>query len=240
MDVSPRDTAKLYLDLMKRCLTNSIYDDCPGRESGLDWPKDAHTMIGMKRLDNLQSCMEDVLSQGVPGDFIETGVWRGGATIFMRAVLEAYGIRDRSVWVADSFDGLPPPNPGKYPQDSGCDLHENRYLAVSLDQVRSNFRRYGLLDEQVWFIKGWFRDSLPVAPIPRLAVMRLDGDMYESTMDALVNLYPKLSVGGYVIIDDYGVIRMACRAVHDFREANGIRDEMYWADHSGVYWRKAS
>jgi O-methyltransferase len=89
-------------------------------------------------------------------------------------------------------------------------LHKARELAVSLEQVKANFDRYGLLDDQVRFLKGWFRDTLPVAPIERLAVLRLDGDMYESPMDTLVNLYPKLSEGGYVIVDDYGAIP-ACR-----------------------------
>lgn len=111
------DVKTLYLDLMKRCLTNFIYRDIgylsstfnpEVREAGQDWPSVAHTMIGLKRLDNLQFCVEDILARGVPGDLIETGVWRGGATIFMRAILKAYSVTDRCVWVADSFAGLPP------------------------------------------------------------------------------------------------------------------------------------
>ena len=119
----------LYLDLMKRCLTNLIYQDhniLHGhqkpfdehvRTDGRDWPACAHTMVGLKRLDNLQFCVEDVLTRGVPGDLMETGVWRGGATILMRAILKVHGVTDRCVWAADSFEGLPPPdnrggNPG--------------------------------------------------------------------------------------------------------------------------------
>src|SRR6266446_863938 len=165
------------------------------RMEGRIWPLVAHTMIGLKRLDNLEFCIEQVVTNGVVGDLIETGVWRGGAAIFMRAVLKAYGVTDRYVWVADSFEGLPPPNTGKYPYDAGDTLHEARELVVSLEQVKANFERYGLLDGQVRFLKGWFCDTLPGAPIERLAVLRLDGDMYQSTMDALVNLYPKLSEG---------------------------------------------
>jgi O-methyltransferase len=198
-------------------------------------------MIGLKRLDNLQTCVERVLHEGVPGDLIETGVWRGGATIFMRAILTAYGVKDRQVWVADSFEGLPLPDPEKYPEDEGDEFHtpELEILAVPLEEVRDNFRGYGLLDEQVRFLRGWFRDTLPEAPIKSLAVLRLDGDMYESTMDALVNLYPKLSPGGYCIVDDYGAIEACRQAVHDYRDAHDIGEEIIPIDWSGIFWRRS-
>jgi len=211
-----------------------------GRMEGRIWPVVAHTMIGLKRLDNLEFCIEEVIAKGVSGDLIETGVWRGGTTIFMRAVLKAYSVTDRRVWVADSFEGLPPPNTAKYPRDADSDLHEARELAVSLEEVKANFNRYGLLDDQVRFLKGWFRDTLPVAPIERLAVLRLDGDMYESTMDTLANLYPKLSKGGYVIVDDYGAIPACSQAVNDYRSANGISEEIRDIDWTGVFWQKGN
>lgn len=243
----------LYLDLMKKCLTDFIYGDVvekpnigPGpfdptlRAEGRDWPAHAHTMIGLKRLDSLQSCVEDVLARGVPGDLIETGVWRGGAAIFMRAVLKAHGVTDRRVWAADSFEGLPAPDPAKYPADAGDRLHEFKELAVPLEEVKANFARYGLLDEQVRFLKGWFRDALPRAPIDRLALIRLDGDMYESTTDALASLYPKLSEGGYLIVDDYGCYASCRQAVHDYRAAHAVADEIREIDWTGVYWQKSS
>ena len=232
----------LYLDLMMRCLTDWLYDPCDEtiRAEGLDWPARAHTMIGRKRLENVRTCVEDVLAQGVPGDLIETGVWRGGATILMRAVLKAHGVTDRVVWVADSFAGLPPPDSGRYPQDQGGRLHTFRQLAVALDEVQDNFRRYGLLDDQVRFLEGWFRETLPTAPIDRLAVLRLDGDMYESTIEALESLYDKVSVGGYIIVDDYGNVAGCRQAVHDFRETREIRDPIRPIDWAGVYWRRSS
>lgn len=247
----------LYLDLLKRTLLgltledpSNLYPKAIGERSevagydrerrvlGADWPTAAISMIGVPRMDNIRACVESVLNDGVPGDFIETGVWRGGAVIFMRGVLKAHGVTDRPVWAADSFEGLPPPDPARFPQDAGLNLEQYKELAVSLEQVRANFERYGLLDEQVKFLKGWFRDTLPTAPISSLAVMRLDGDLYESTDDALRNLYPKLSPGGYVIIDDYQV--PACRAaVHDFRESHGITDPIVAIDWAGVYWRRS-
>ena len=178
------------------------------RREGMDWPAQAETMIGRKRLSQLQRCIEEVLRENIPGDLIECGVWRGGATIFMRAMLKAYGDLQRQVWVADSFKGLPPPDVENYYLDKDDRLHRFEQLSVSLEQVKANFARYGLLDDQVHFLPGWFKDSLPTASIDRLAVLRADGDMYESTTQILTYLYPKLSVGGYCIIDDYGTPRL--------------------------------
>lgn len=155
------------------------------RIDGLAWLPDAHTMIGARRLDNLQACIEDVLERDVPGDLIEAGVWRGGASIFMRAVLKAHGVEDRDVWLADSFQGLPPPNDALFPADAGDLHHSVEELSVSLDEVRHNFGLYELLDDRVQFLPGWFRDTLTQAPIERLAVIRIDADMYESTTQVL-------------------------------------------------------
>ncbi|MCG3774477.1 MAG: Mycinamicin III 3''-O-methyltransferase [Nitrospira sp.] len=207
------------------------------RRNGEFWPSYADTMIGLKRLDNVQHCMETVIREGIPGDVIETGVWRGGACIFMRAILAAYGVKDRVVYVADSFQGLPP---SEVPEDAGDTHHTHPYLSVSQEQVAANFQRYGLLDDQVVFLKGWFKDTLPTAPIDRLAILRLDGDMYASTMDALNALYSKLSPGGFCIIDDYGVVESCKQAVTDFRAAHGITADLHVIDSSGRFWRRSS
>ena len=275
MDPSDDERARsLYLDLMKRCLLDQVYQqrelvpvsprspmkrilvdrlgkqglvvvrersyDPALRAEGRDWPwpYHAHTMVGTKRLENIQCCVSQALRDGVPGDLIETGVWRGGSAIFMRAVLEAYGVTDRTVWVADSFRGLPVPDVELYPADEGADYHLYPELAVPLAEVRENFDRYGLLDRQVRFLEGWFRETLPTAPIEQLAVMRLDGDLYESTMDALLNLYPRLAPGGFVIVDDYLAIQNCRQAVDDFRSRNGIEDEIVGVDWTCVYWRR--
>jgi O-methyltransferase len=207
------------------------------RDEGLSYSSDADTMIGRRRLDNLQSCVSDVLRKNVPGDLLEAGVWRGGAAIFMRALLYAHGETGRVVWLADSFQGVPKPDPSRYPADRGDPCWRMGALAVDADTVRANFERYGLLDDQVRFLEGWFRDTLPEAPLERLALMRLDGDLYESTMDALLALYPKVSVGGYVIIDDYGNEVLGCRqAVDDFRRDHGVTAPIQRVDWTGVYW----
>jgi O-methyltransferase len=212
------------------------------REFGLDWPVDAETMIGMQRLTSLQQCVETVLAEDVPGDLVECGVWRGGASILMRAVLAAYGDGTRSVWLADSFEGVPPPDAENYKADKlpwyTMGLHRFApVLAVPETEVRANFERYGLLDEQVRFLPGWFKDTLHDAPIDQIAVLRLDGDLYESTIQALDGLYPRLSPGGFCIIDDYNL--PYCRqAVSDYRAKHGITAEIVEIDGSGVFWRK--
>lgn len=241
-----------YLSLMQGCLTGIIYEDKPLktwgsevydpslREVGRDWPSMAHTMIGVKRLANLRSLAESVIQNGIPGDFIETGVWRGGACIFMRAVLNAYGVKDRRVWVADSFQGVPPPDLDNYPADEDSTFHTFEELSISFEMVQRNFEKYGLLDEQVVFLKGWFKDTLPSAPIERLALLRLDGDLYESTIVALDSLYDKLSPGGYVIVDDYHVVPGCKHAIGDFRAARKVPSGLSEIDGVGVFWQKTS
>jgi hypothetical protein len=246
--ISAELSRNLYLDLLEASLVGTIikddsiapwskgYDESR-RELGRDWPRLSLTMIGKARMRNLREMAETVLRDGVPGDFLEAGAWRGGACIYMRGILKAYGVTDRLVWAADSFAGLPPPDPEQYPADEGDTHHTVAALAVSLEEVRENFARYGLLDEQVQFLKGWFKDTLPQASIERLALLRLDGDMYESTIQTMDALYSKVSAGGIVIVDDY--ILPACRqAIDDFRARHEIAAKLEAVDGAAVYWRK--
>jgi O-methyltransferase len=200
--------------------------------------RNAETLIGPVGLENVQYCVEDVLKYEVPGDLIEAGVWRGGAVLFMRGLLAAHGDSNRIVWAADSFAGLPSPEESRYHEDERAgDWANQSWLAVPLDEVRENFARYGLLDERVRFLVGWFHDTLPHAPFDQLSIIRVDADMYGSTMDALRFLYPKLSVGGYVIIDDYWL--PDCRAaVNTFRAENEITEELVAVDRAIVYWQR--
>ncbi|WAJ47317.1 class I SAM-dependent methyltransferase [Mycobacterium sp. Aquia_216] len=267
MTVADTDSRSAYLDLLRRDLTRYGQDELVpvgwyrlgravintrnfmlvrkrpfnayARDRGLDWPADALTMIGMQRLTSLQHCVETVLTDDVPGDLVECGVWRGGASILMRAVLAAYGDETRRVWLADSFAGVPPPDTVNYKADKGIRLHRHaNVLGVSEAEVRANFERYGLLDDQVRFLPGWFKDTLGDAPIEQISVLRLDGDLYESTIQALDGLYPRLSSGGFCIVDDYHVFSACEQAVADYREKHGISAEIVEIDGTGVLWRK--
>lgn len=257
-----------YLDLLKKALTASIYDQSrwmPVKRTrsklkswmiaflgkrgfavlnrsgytskdvfdGRIWTDLGFTMVGMHRLDNVQTCVEDVLRRNVPGDLVETGVWKGGVTIFMRALLKVHGDEERLIWAADSFDGLPVPKD----KDDGADLSDVAELKISLERVQDHFRRFNLLDDRVRFLKGWFADTLPTAPIKAISVLRLDGDLYSSTMDALQSLYAKVSPGGYVIVDDYYSWESCKRAVHDFLDARGEKVDIRAVDWTGAYWQ---
>lgn len=198
----------------------------------------AHSMIGSARVDNIELCLDVIRTEGIAGDLIETGVCRGGAVVFMRAYLAAHEMNDRTVWCADSFCGLPVPS---LEQDAGYDLSAPvcPVLSVSVEQVQDVFRRYDLLDDQVKFLKGWFKDTLPTAPISSLSLLRLDGDLYESTMDSLEWLYPKLSVGGFVIVDDFYSFAPCRAAVADYLAKMGESASFQQIDRSSVFWRKA-
>ena len=245
---------RLYLRLLRRCLIRDLFPDQryePGqlgspvayssdlRQLGLDWPTEADTMVGMKRLENLQQCCLSAIAHSIPGDFVETGAWRGGCGILMRATLEASAEHQRNVWLFDSFEGLPKPDANSFPADRD-DQHWtfSSYLGVSLDQVKANFEKYELLDDRTHFIKGWFRDTVPYSEVGPISVLRLDGDMYESTWLVLTHFYPRVSPGGFVIIDDYGAIPTCKAAVDEYRRAHSIVSAMTPVDWTGMFWRK--
>ncbi len=253
-----------YLELLKLCLCDlvgvgtrtvtwtgdrRIYsreltgDQIEWRAGGRDWPLNALTMVGLSRLDDLQACVESVVGGGVEGDLIEAGTWRGGASILMRATLDALGADERTVWVADSFQGFPAPEGGGDVEDRELDLHlsEYDYLAAPLEDVKAHFARFGL-EEGVNFVPGFFEETMPELRGRTWSVVRLDGDTYKSTWLALEALYPGLSLGGYLVLDDYHqpYLPMCRRAVDDFRSEHGISEPIERIDSSGARWRRES
>jgi O-methyltransferase len=208
----------------------------PTKSAPLIFP---HTMIGLPALDNIERCAEQIFKDGIAGDFMEAGVCQGGATIFLRALQVAYGQQQRRTWVADSFQGLPPPQTEPDIQ-ANIDLSESKFpsFAASLEIVRDNFDRYNLLDDRVCFLSGWFSETLPSAPVGQLALLRLDADLYGSTRDILTSLYDKVSPGGFILVDDYGTFAVCRQAVDEFREERSIADPLMWITGRCVYWRK--
>jgi len=233
----------MYLELLKKSLLDLVHNPDPLVEAGRVWRKEeigrALTMVGMPRLNNIQQCLEDIIANGVEGDCMETGVWRGGCCILMKAILTVQKQDQRKVVLADSFCGLPPPDP-RYSADEKSIFHtfDLNHLS-SLEEVKQSFERYGLLDDQVVFMPGWFKDTLHLTESKKLCLLRLDADMYESTILALESLYQRISPGGYIIIDDYPVIGPCKQAVDDFRAARGIDIPMQVCDPEtcGVFWQ---
>lgn len=207
------------------------------REKGGDWAYLGVTMTGATRLNNVEHLLRDVFKKGIGGDYIETGVWRGGASIFARGVMRAHGQGHRLSYVCDSFRGLPSGERALDPRDKNWDSVP--YLEVSTESVATNFAVAGLLDPNVVFVKGFFKDTIPhLSPsIKSLAIMRLDGDMYESTVDVLYHLYEKLSIGGYVIMDDWDGFpsKTACE---DFFAVHKINPTIIRIDDMSAYWQK--
>lgn len=255
------DLIDLKLQFLKRILTDTVYDDeiyqnfitsmvFPeesvmndvllknvefDKMEGLIHPRNAHTMIGLKRLDNVHMLLDRIKGSNIEGDLIETGVWRGGCCIFMAWYLKLHGMK-KKIFVADSFEGLPMPNTEKYPQDHGDQHYQNKFLSVSLEEVMGNFELYDVMSDNIVFLKGWFENTLKDNDeIKKLALLRFDGDMYGSTMDVLNNLHHKVVEGGYVIIDDY-CLPNCVKAVTDFRNQNQIQNEINVVDQCGVYW----
>mmetsp|Transcript_24367 Transcript_24367/g.67420 ORF Transcript_24367/g.67420 Transcript_24367/m.67420 type:complete len:406 (-) Transcript_24367:67-1284(-) len=258
-EMDPHDRAILmYLEMMKGLLSGTAFGraeltvypqagqvklkthplNIENRKNGLDFTFLGDTMTGWARLDNVYDLLRNVTRNNIKGDYIETGVWRGGSSIFAKAALRALEPNSGRVsYVCDSFHGLPPGDKSLNVKDKGW--NDWPYLSVSSDIVANNFIKYGLLDATVVFAKGFFNETMPLLrnQIEFLSIMRLDGDMYESTVDVLYNLYDKLSIGGYAIIDDwYGFpAKTACL---DFFEVHGINPTIVTIDIVSVYWQK--
>lgn len=211
-------------------------DELGIRSAGLDWPLHGVTMVGLDRLDDLQACVESVVRDEIAGDLIEAGTWRGGASILARATLDTLGAHDRTVWLADSFQGFPEPDE-HHPDVK--DLSAIDYLAVSEDDVRANFARLGL-EHDLRFVPGFFEETMPTLTGGRWSLLRLDGDSYSATMVTLEALYPGLSEGGYVIVDDFGALEECRRAVEDYRARHGIDDPIETVGWTGARWRRTS
>lgn len=215
--------------------------DLNERKTGRDWPASATTMIGYDRMTNIETLIWQVLNDEageVEGDYIETGVWRGGAAIYARECLSEFGAPERLIFACDSFQGLPQPDAEQFPADYGDLHHTVGFLAVTREEVEANFHRFGTGVDGVRFVEGWFRDTLPTLTDQRFSVVRLDGDMYESTMIGLRSLYPHLSEGGFLIVDDYGAVKGCREAVDNFRQKEGITSPLTRIDWTGAYWRK--
>ena len=139
----------------------------------------------------------------VEGDVVECGVWRGGFSIFL-----SYIFQDKNIWVCDSYEGFQPLETAKHQYDK--ERHTPTYthnavgpLGISLEEVQSHFKTYGLGDEErIKFLKGFVKDTLPNSGIKKVALLRIDVDAYSATLETLEALYDKVQTGGYIIFDD--------------------------------------
>jgi O-methyltransferase len=245
--ISSDELRDAYLDLLKRSLTNYAYlggitpferfrcvthYDTAASQWRIEPLARPATLLSKTQLDLIEEAVLILEERGVPGDFIEAGVWRGGAVALMRGLIKAYGIKDRKVVAADSFAGIPK---NVRTMHDPVDKWSDRWVA-SLEDVRGNLDRFGLLDDKIEFLVGFFADTLHRLAGRRFALIRLDSDSYESVETSLIHLYPLLSKGGVLIIDDWHL--SGCRAaVLDYRTHHAITDEIKVVD-GNAYWVK--
>ena len=238
------DPKKMYTELLKSALINHLYTGVE-KFPGANLDPVSPSLIGWdgyRRMTMMERLIDYVLARDVPGDMVEAGVWMGGMTIFFAGLLRAKGAYERAVWNLDSFEGIPARADmelEKYPEDSNWAEAWEGKLNCSLEQVKINFEQFGLLDGNVKFVKGLFRDILPKCPVETIAVLRVDADLYLSTIQALEFLYPKLSPGGYVVFDDWK-FEPVRRAISHFREKHGIGAIMEFGETFDPipYWQK--
>lgn len=250
MDSSLTKMEDRYLCLLEMALTGSLTDEagrCDFNEPacklstvlpyssakrffGNDWPPLGHTMVGHVRLRNIRHTLQACIADGIEGDFAELGVWRGGASIYAKAVFAALGEQNRRVFVVDAFESL---------HQYG---NHRTFLQTSEAQVKHNFFKYGLLDNGVIFIRGLFKDSLPHFreryPESRIAVLRIDSNFYDSYQDALYYLYELVPTGGFVIFDDVMSHAAVMRCWQDFKKEQGIPEELVRIDNHSAFFRK--
>lgn len=236
-----------YIDLIKRSITNYLY---LGDDQAFDafqcvrhydlntsnWTVDRRsqplTLLTKGQLDLIEQAVFTVTQRKVPGDFLEAGIWRGGVVVFLRALLTAYELGDRTVVGADSFAGIPM---NERARNDPVDGWTDRWVA-SLDGVRAAIARFGLLDDRIELLPGFFSDTLGSLRGRTFALVRLDSDSYDSVETSLEYLYPLIPRGGIVIIDDWHLA--GCQmAVQDYRTQCGITDPLEVRD-GNAFWVK--
>lgn len=188
-----------------------------------------YTMLGYGRLRGLYRAVHHAVTNDIAGDIVECGTARGGSAALMGLTLRQLG-SDRSLWVFDTFAGLPPPTE----KDPDYDIarHFTGTCRGELDEVKSLFKRLGIFD-RVCFVEGLFQETLPTSSISSIAVLHVDGDWYESVRSCLEALYDRVSFGGVIQIDDYGHWAGARKAVEEFFKERSIQPSLKYLDYTG-------
>lgn len=190
-----------------------------------------------------------MIENNIEGDFVECGV-AAGAQLMAMALANKEKSGDKRFWGFDSFEGIPMAGEFDDVQVGIGEIQHDKYAPISerlvssgitvhsLESVIFNFTNYGLYSSSVRFVKGWFQNTLPVMSdkIEKISILRLDGDLYESTLVCLEHLYPKVSKGGAVIIDDYALTGCRIAVEHYFKSINEPVPEMICVDAETVHY----
>ena len=197
---------------------------------GNDWPPFGYTMIGKTRLENFRAAIHEVDRNNIPGAIVEMGVWRGGAMILAAAVTQETTNSNRQLYLYDAFETIP-----GYKETSD-------FLQNSQAQVESYFELFGLKGPNVHFVKGLFQDTLPqwVPQTTPIAVLRIDGNFYDSYQDAMYAMYQDVPIGGIVIFDDIMSYPAVMQFWNDFKVDQNIQEELNRIDKHSAWFRKRS
>lgn len=227
-NIPPKD----YLDFEKLLLAIKIFP---------------FTMSSYQRVSNAYELAKLAEREKLEGSFVECGVWKGGVSAVMAYVAQKFE-SDRKVWLFDSFEGLPEPTKEdgqiakeySFGRDSGNLKTIKQCVSTEEDVRKVFFEVLKLNPGGICIKKGWFQNILPKERqnVGKIAILRLDGDWYESTKVCLENMYDNVIIGGYIIIDDYSHWEGAKKAVHDFFSERKINPQLIKIDYAGVYFKK--
>ena len=233
-----------YQLLMKQQDENAKFRDTDAAFMALYERVKQFSMTSLERLYAMYQATEYVCKAGIPGSIVECGVWRGGSMMMAALTLQALGDTSRSLLLFDTFEGLPKPNPTEDVDLWGhCAYNEwtrrrltdesSDWAHASIEEVRENLGSTGYPPEKLEFIKGMVQNTLPRTSPETIALLRLDTDWYESTVCELNHLYPHLSDGGVLIVDDYGHMRGQRKAVDEYFSSHNEVVLLNRVDYSG-------
>ena len=226
--------AQLSSDTNK-CLKESLYSTNEPEliKNLFNTTKAYETIVSFPRRQASLELARAALAITNEGDFVETGLFRGGSAATLLNILLRFDNCGRKFYGFDSFEGLPQ-NEKEDKSKFGVILQPGKF-AIPMEHVISRFKAWGVYDEnRVIITKGWFNDTLPVSPVSKISFLRADGDLFVSTMDALTNLYHKIVPGGLIYIDDYGSFPGCREAVDKFRIKNHIYEPLRYVREDGI------
>lgn len=200
------------------------------------------TMTSPERIFALREGIKHIVRHQIPGEIVECGVWKGGSMMAAAMTLQELGATNRDLYLFDTFEGMPAPGEEDVTLDnepaeellSKSDKESSAIWAYStLEEVKRNLLSTEYPESRLFFIKGRVEETIPESAPCQIALLRLDTDWYESTYHELVHLYPRLSSGGVLIIDDYGHWKGARKAVDQYAEENNLRLLLSRIDYTG-------
>jgi hypothetical protein len=202
-----------------------------------------YTLTSVRRIVALCDAVRYVTRNQIPGDIVECGVWKGGSMMAIARTLMHAGDQSRHLYLFDTYEGMTAPGDRDISAQGrpASDMLNNEdrkdpqsvWCVAPLDQVLRAMNSVGYESSKVHFVKGRVEETLPSMAPERISLLRLDTDWYESTRHEMEQLFPRLSTGGVLIVDDYGHWQGARQAIDEYIEANKLRILLHRIDETG-------